>query len=143
LGEVFRANMGYNPPHGVESQSFHPALLWQFKGIRNEDPGEVHQQALPVCVYRELHHISKLLLAGNSHLDTAIVWLLMLAFFWCMQSCEYADVQGECGTKVLCVRNFRFFDENNKDITSELCLLFGPATVSITFKFQSATYKMA
>jgi hypothetical protein len=27
LGEVFRANMGYNPPHGVESQSFHPALL--------------------------------------------------------------------------------------------------------------------
>jgi hypothetical protein len=53
-----------------------------------------------------------------------------------MRSCKYADVQGECRTKILCVRNFRFFDKNNKDISSELHLLFKASTVSITFEFQ-------
>ena len=52
LGEIFRANVGYNPTHGVGTQGFHPSLTRQFKGMRNEDPGEVHQKALPVCVYR-------------------------------------------------------------------------------------------
>jgi len=60
LGEIFRTNVGYNPTHGVGSQGFHPSLLRQFKGMRNEDPGEVQQKALPVCVYRELHRVAKL-----------------------------------------------------------------------------------
>jgi hypothetical protein len=135
-GEMFRANVGYNPTHGVGSHSFHPALLRQFKGMRNEDPGEVQQKALPVCVYRELHRMSKLLPTVNSQLDTAIAWLLSLAFFWYMRSCEYSDVQGERRTKILRVRNFRFFDKHNKDISSDLHLLFGATTVSITFEFQ-------
>jgi hypothetical protein len=37
---------------------------------------------------------------------------------------------------VLCVRNFRFFDKNNRDISSELHLLSEATTVSITFEFQ-------
>jgi hypothetical protein len=136
LGEIFRANVGYNPTHGVGSHGMHPSLSRQIKGMKNEDPGEVQQKALPVCVYRELHRISKLLPAANSHLDTAIAWLQTLAFFWCMRSCEYSDIQGERRTKILCVRNFRFFNKNNKDISSELHLLFEAATVSITFEFQ-------
>jgi hypothetical protein len=35
LGEIFRANVGYNPTHGVGSHGFHPSLLQQFKGMRN------------------------------------------------------------------------------------------------------------
>jgi hypothetical protein len=31
LGEIFRANMGYNPTHGVGSHGFHLSLLQQFK----------------------------------------------------------------------------------------------------------------
>jgi hypothetical protein len=27
LGEIFRANVGYNPTHGVGSHGFHPSLL--------------------------------------------------------------------------------------------------------------------
>jgi hypothetical protein len=91
-----------------------PSLSRQIKGMRNKDPGEVQQKALPVCIYRELHRISKLLPAENSHLDTAIAWLQTLAFFWCMRSCEYSDVQGDQRTKILCVRNF--FDFSTKTI---------------------------
>ncbi len=45
-------------------------------------------------------------------------------------------MQGERRTKILCVRNVRFFDRNNKDISSELHLLLKATTVSITFEFQ-------
>jgi hypothetical protein len=110
LGEIFGSNVGYNPTHGVGSQSLHPLLTRQFKGMWNLDPGEKQQKALPVTVYRELHRQaqeSKLLL------DEVIAWLQTMAYFWCMRSCEYSDVQGERRTKILCVRNFRFFDKLN------------------------------
>jgi hypothetical protein len=55
LGEIFRANVGYNPTHGNGTQSLHPLLTRQFKGMQNLDPGEKQQKALPVSVYRELH----------------------------------------------------------------------------------------
>jgi hypothetical protein len=135
LGEIFRANVGYNPTHGVGSTSFHPALLRQFKGMRNEDPDEVQQKALPVCVYRELHRLAKS--EKYDHLpDKAIAWILTLAFFWCMRSCKYSEVQGERRTKILCVRNFRFFNNNNRDISSNINLLSEATMVSITFEFQ-------
>jgi hypothetical protein len=135
LGEIFRANVGYNPTYGMGSHGFHPSLARQFKGMRNEDPGEIQQKALPVCVYRELHRIARTSTSQNAHIDTTIAWLQTLAFFWCMRSCEYSEVQGERRTKVLCVRNFRFFDKNNRDISSELHLLSEATTVSITFEF--------
>jgi hypothetical protein len=31
LGEIFRANMGYNPTHGNGKEGFHPSLARQFK----------------------------------------------------------------------------------------------------------------
>jgi hypothetical protein len=46
LGEIFRANMRYNPTHGVGTHGFHPSLSRQLKGMRNEDPGEVQQKSL-------------------------------------------------------------------------------------------------
>jgi hypothetical protein len=78
--------------------------------MQNLDPGEKQQKALPVTVYCELHpqaQESKLLL------DEVIAWLQTMAYLWCMRSCEYSDVQGERRTKILCVRNFRFFDKLN------------------------------
>jgi len=102
--------------------------------MRNLDPGEKQQKALPVTVYRELHRQaqeSKLLL------DEVIAWLQTMAYFWCMRSCEYSDVQGERRTKILCVRNFRFFDKLNKDISCDYQNLRENAvTASITFEFQ-------
>jgi len=134
LGEIFRANVGYNPTHGMGSHGFCPSLARQFKGMRNKDPGEVQQKALPVCVYRELHRMAKSNSSQNSHLDTTIAWLQTIAYFWCMRSCEYSEVRGEWRRKVLCIRNFRFFDKNNKDISSDIDLLCEATTVSITFE---------
>ncbi len=114
LGEIFRANVGYNPTHGIGADGFHPALARQFKGMRNEDPGEQQQKALPVCVYQELHRVASLSKTPSSDLDTAVADILMLAFFFCMRSCEYADVQGERRTKVLCICNLRFLTSTTR-----------------------------
>jgi len=133
LGEIFRANVGYNPTYGNGSQSLHPLLTRQFRGMRNLDPGEVQQKALPVSVYWELHRVAA---ASSLLLDSTIAWLQTIAYFWCMRSCEYSNVQGEHRTKMLCVRNIRFFDSNNRDISSNLQSLASAATVSITFEYQ-------
>jgi hypothetical protein len=86
-----------------------------------------------VLVYRELHKIAS---ESSLLIDSTIAWLQTLAFFWCMRSCEYSDVQGERRTKLLCVRNFRFFDEYNRDISQEYNYLHLATTVAITFEFQ-------
>jgi hypothetical protein len=136
VGEIFRANVGYNPTHGIGSNGFHPALLRQFKGMRNEDPGEKQQKALPVCVYCELHRVASLSRTSSSDLDIAVADLLTLAFFFCMRSCEYADVTGERRTKILCIRNLRFFNKDNKDISHDIPNLHLAITLSVTFEFQ-------
>jgi hypothetical protein len=132
LGEIFRANMGYNPTHGMGSDGFHPALAHQFKGMRNEDPGEHQQKALPVCVYQKLHLNAALTANSSSDLDIAVADILPLAFFFCMRSCKYADVQGDRRTKILCFRNLRFFNKNNRDISNNIPNLKSAVTLSIT-----------
>jgi len=128
LGEIFGSNVGYNPTHGVGSLSLHPLLTRQFKGMRNLDPGEKQQKALPVTVYRELHRQAQ---ESQLLLDEVIAWLQTMAY------CEYSDVQGKRRTKILCVRNFRFFDKLNKDISCEYQNLRENAVIaSITFEFQ-------
>ncbi len=90
LGEIFRSNVGYNPTHGVGSNTSHPLLTRKFKGMKNLDPGEKQQKALPVCVYCELHRLAKISPPSCSPLDSAVAWLQTMAFFWCMRSCEYS-----------------------------------------------------
>jgi hypothetical protein len=136
LGEIFRANVGYDPTHGDGSGGFHPALARQFKGMRNADPGEQQQKALPVCVYREIHRVAAASKNSLSDLDVAVADILTLAFFFCMRSCEYADVQGERRTKILCVRNLRFYDRLNRNISNDVDNLHSATTISITFEFQ-------
>jgi len=94
--------------------------------MKNLDPGEKQQKALPVSVYRKLHEEAK---QSNLPIDKRVAWLQTMAYFWCMRTCEYADTQGERRTKILCVRNLRFFDDQNKDISSKLNLLTSAVTV--------------
>ena len=68
--------------------------------------------------------------------------LLIVAFFFAMRSCEYTNIscgelhpEAEHRTKLLCIRNFRFFQgtrivDNFKDD------LFQADYISITFEFQ-------
>jgi len=63
--------------------------------MKNMDPGEKQQRALPVCIYREFHRRAALSPYSSLDLYKALAKLLTLAFFFCMRSCEYSDVQGE------------------------------------------------
>jgi hypothetical protein len=53
-----------------------------------------------------------------------------------MHSCEYSDVQGEQRTKILCIRNIRFFDDNNRDISKDFYKIHLAVSVTLTFEFQ-------
>jgi len=87
-------------------------------------------------VYRELHRGASSTPLKNSDLDIAVADLLTLAYFFCMRSCEYSDVQGERHTKILCMRNIRFFDDNNRDISKEFNKIQLAISVTLTFEFQ-------
>ncbi len=101
--------------------------------MKNKDPGEKQQKALPVCVYREIHKQSKSKTAQIQ--DKTIAWLQVLAFFFCMRSCEYSDVTGERRTKTVCFRNIRFFSKN-KLIPNNSPKIFSATSISITFEWQ-------
>jgi hypothetical protein len=136
LGEIFRTNVGYNPTYVPGSEHIHPELSRQFNGMRNADPGEVQQKALPVCVYKELHRLANSQTGSNSDVDRSVADIMILAFFFCMRSCEYSEVQGERRTKCLCVRNLRFYNINNQEISQQINELVTAETISITFEFQ-------
>jgi hypothetical protein len=135
LGEIFRSNVWYNPTYVPVSDCVHPALSRQFKGMRNSDPGEIQQKALPVSVCRELHRVVRSTMSSSSDLDLAVADILTLAYFFCMRSCEYSDVQGERQTKILCIRNVRFFYNKNRDTSKEYDLLHLAISVTLSFEF--------
>ena len=110
LGQIFRANVGYNPAHGSTKGRIHLALSRQFRGMKNNDPGEKQQNVLLVCVYREIYN--QALANPNEPHGVTIAWLQVLAFFFCMCSCEYSDVKGERKTIKIYVKNISFFWTN-------------------------------
>jgi hypothetical protein len=92
LGQIFRTNVGYNPAYGDTDGGLHPILSRQSKGMKNSDPGEKQQKALPICVYRKIY--VQATLPSSPSQDITIAWLQVVAFFFCMRSCEYSDVSG-------------------------------------------------
>ncbi len=127
--------MGFNPYYGPDGHSVHPLLTRQIKGMKNTDPSPVPQKALPVSVYREIHHKARMT-TGASTLASTVADLLTIAFFWCMRSCKYSSVQGDRRTKILCFRNIRLFDAYHRPIHLDSPNLSKAQSVSITFEFQ-------
>jgi hypothetical protein len=131
-GQIFRANVGYNPAHGSADGGWHPSLARQIKGMKNNDPGQKQQKALPMCVYREIY---KRAASSGEPEEITIAWLQVLAFFFCMRSCEYSNVSGKRKTKVVCFRNIRFFQKNRLLKHNSPGIHLATA-VSITFEWQ-------
>ena len=69
--------------------------------------------------------------------DKAVATLLIGATFFCMRSCEYLKAPGakDKKTKLLCVKNFRFY-LNNKELDLHSPDLAEAETISITFEDQ-------
>ena len=72
-----------------------------------------------------------------SDLDSAIATICTGAIFFCMRSCEYSKVQAQNDrkTKLLCLRNFRFF-ANNKELDQKKDDIASASLISITFEDQ-------
>lgn len=60
----------------------------------------------------------------------------MMAFFWCMRSCEYSTMSGKWCTKLLCLCNIRFFNKDRRLIPQDSPQIFHAENVSITFEWQ-------
>jgi hypothetical protein len=128
VGQTFKA---YDLPDpsldGQNNTSFH--VLRQYKGYANEDPGEIQQQAVTGSV------LIMLCLLSLAPLAVAISQLIVPAFFFAMRSCEYLSVPGERRTKLLCMRNVRFFLRRGELHHNDPRLSLAD-TVSILFEYQ-------
>ena len=84
-------------------------LSRQFRAYRNDDPSKVQQKAVPFCVLEELAK------RQVSELDHPLTQLTISAGFFACRSCEYSRVprRDQKRTKLLCLRNIRFFREGH------------------------------
>ena len=87
------------------------AMQQCFKGYVNMDPPEKQQKAIPFSVL-----LTMMKFAGSCALAIAIAQLAMGGFFFAMRSCEYSKAGREekKRTKILCLRNIRFFKDNKE-----------------------------
>ena len=99
------------------------------KGFKNSDPGPTSQKAISPRVIRAIAA------ATDTPLDRAIGQLVVGAFFFAMRSCEYSSVSGERRTKLLELRNIRFY-KNNRELSAASNFLHLADCVSITFFFR-------
>jgi hypothetical protein len=125
LGQIFRADMGYNPYYGSSNNSVAPALSRKYKGMKIHDPSIKPQRALPVLVFRELFRSAK----GN-HLNEAMADLSIAAFFWACRSCEYCS---ERKTRLLETQNIVFYNTQNIIIPHNSDEIFSGEYVTVTF----------
>ncbi len=84
-----------------------------------------------MSVIRSLHSLAK------DNLDSTLADLMTMAIFWCMRSCEYLQVndQKDRKTKILCLRNFRFFN-NQTPIQLNSPFKYEATVLTITFEDQ-------
>jgi len=109
-------------------------LQRQLRGYKSIDPGEVPQVAITGSVLRKFYTLS------ISPRDKALCELFIGAFFFAMRSCEYIKVQGPRKTKLLTLKNIRFFRGNRQLKHSEPQLPEADC-VSITFEQQKRETK--
>lgn len=119
-------------PRKDESGATSRLLSQQYRGYKNTDPPAKQQKAVTCSILREMgKHTSTLK-------DLATAQLSSGAFFFAMRSCEYTKVTAKAEdrrTKLLCLRNLRFFYRQTELHHSDPRLAQADC-VTITFEFQ-------
>ena len=128
--QAFRETGRQNPTKDADNM-LSVLLSRQFRAYRNDDPSKEQQKALPFCVLEELAK------RQVSELDRAMTQLTISAGFFACRSCEYSRVpkRDQKRTKLLCLRNIRFFKEGRL-ITSPSADLEFADSVAVTFEMQ-------
>ncbi len=98
VAATFQEN-GREDPHRDAERHVGQLLQQQLRSYTKDDPKEIQQKALPVCVY----HL--ILFSPATELRCAIDKLAAAAHFWAMRSCEYSKVlrAEKQQTKQLCL----------------------------------------
>jgi len=115
--------------NGSLSATMQDFLRWQLISYKMDDPKEVQQKALPVCILR-------LILSSNSaELRQAMGELAGATHFWAMRSFEYAKVPKaeQRQMKQLCIRNIVFI-KDRKSIDHKSHSLHLADCVSVTLE---------
>ena len=120
---AFRANARWNP---ISEPGGEPSILIkrQIRGYIKDDPVQKHQKCLPMGVFKKLYS------NDATPLSTVIGELAAGALFFGMRSYEYSSVPGDRKTKLLTVRNVRFYLGNTEIKKSRRMDLSRATTVS-------------
>ncbi len=104
LVQAFREKGRPNPTNDLNNELC-ILLSRQFRASRNKDPKEKQQKALTFSV------LDKLAKQQVTEFNKAMTQLLIGTAFFACRSCEYSKVprQEMKRTKLLCLRNIRFF----------------------------------
>ena len=135
VAQMFRANNRRDPR--LDSSDLRSFLLSRlFRAYRNTDPDVQHQKAIPVSLIRSIFA------SASTSFEFYQAHLLIVAVFFAMRSCEYTKVsqneihpEASRRTKLLCLRNFRFFC-GSRPLDTFHDDLFLADSLSITFEFQ-------
>ena len=126
---IKQTNWLLSPIHDKAGCLLHYLLGCQLRGFKNSDPNPTPQKAVSPTVIRAIASTT------DTPLDQAIGQLIVGAFFFAMHSCKYSSVSGKRCTKLLELRNMRFYT-NNRELSAASTFLHLADCVSITFFFQ-------
>ena len=109
----------------------------QIDEYKATDLGRRHQKCLPIGVFRKIYNMR------NTELSTEIGQQATGALFFDMRSCEYSKESGDRKTRLIQLKNIRFF-YGRKEISKSANMNLRHATsVSITFTQQKNGHKEA
>ena len=128
MAAVFRENEHDGPKRDAE-RNVARLLRRQLRSYKKDDPKEVQQKALTVCVLRLI------LSSKSTELRQAMGKLAGAVHFWSMRSCEYAKVPKaeQRQTKQLCIRNIAFI-RDGETLAHNSTSLHLADCVSVTFE---------
>ncbi len=130
VAATFRDN-GRDDPKQEAENKIARLLRRQLRLYSKDDPKELQQKALPICVLR-------LILASKStEMRTAMGHRLAAAHYWAMRSCENLKVPKleQQQTKQLCLRNIAFI-KDGKTLDHSSTNLNSADCIAITFEQQ-------
>ena len=128
--QAFRAAGRQNPTKDDDNE-LSILLSRQYRAYKNDDPQQKQQKALPFIVLEELAK------RQVTELDIALSQLTIGAAFFACRSCEYSVVPKteERRTKLLCLKNIRFFKKGHLISAPSADLEFADS-VAVTFEMQ-------
>ena len=138
MAQAFRASNRLDPRLDLDGKTCF-LLQEQWRGYKNIDRNRKKQKALPASVLRKMFEVS------TTDWEIALTYLLVLALFFAMRSCEYLETryaEESKRTKILRCKNITF-KKDGKVLNHALSfeILASADMVIILFEFQKNDWR--